>query len=545
MALADKTAAGKRIMELYKGDAEMCNDLLSSLVNLDAAKFSEFRDMWVITLGSPVEKLFLEKNLPGKGDAHVGPSSVEAGGWLPSRKEMRQKLKCFWQALLRLDITVDSFLNLPESVFLLGRKTWGSSLYVRPCYRGIFDQMMELYSSPYTINQFLIAGTPGIGKSFFAIVLMGWLVMEKKVTSIVFDSYETRYLFMFKGTDVDVVEGNKMDFKDVIDDDTAWWILDMDDPVIDDRDANIVLLSSPDLKRYNKFVKLPSSTTLYMPIWTDDEIEKCRMQLYPHLSEARVEELVWKWGNVPRYVLKKADIAHAQTSLDIAITHCQWKDVIACIGGPDTAPHASHKLLHLEVVSDKYDKVTVKPASPYVVQKIEENGGKYHVKHLQKLVHLSIGMPMYAAAAGVFFESYAHRHLQEGGSFKVRPLGPSKEAPPKVIQLYDLKLKPCSNVCVFKELKEVKRKSKGIYYVPQNHNFPAVDAIMQPTLLFQMTTVQKTQVHLKGLQAVASRLRVQPPQLFFVVSNDIFMTFRFIPGIPQNIEQWVLKVPWM
>ncbi|GIL60997.1 hypothetical protein Vafri_15422, partial [Volvox africanus] len=140
---------------------------------------------------------------------------------LPSRKEMRQKLKCFWQALLRLDITVDSFLNLPENVFLLGRKRWGSSLYVRPCYRGIFDQMMELCSSPYTINQFLITGTPGIGKSFFAIVLMGWLVMEK-VTSIVFDSYETRYLFMFKGTDVDVVEGNKMDFKDVIDDDTAW-----------------------------------------------------------------------------------------------------------------------------------------------------------------------------------------------------------------------------------------------------------------------------------------------------------------------------------
>ncbi|GIL63340.1 hypothetical protein Vafri_17297 [Volvox africanus] len=72
MALADKTAAGKRIMELYKDDAEMCTDLLSSLLNLDAAKLSEFRDMWVITLGSPVEKLFLEKNLPGRSASAAG-----------------------------------------------------------------------------------------------------------------------------------------------------------------------------------------------------------------------------------------------------------------------------------------------------------------------------------------------------------------------------------------------------------------------------------------------------------------------------------------
>ncbi|GIL52326.1 hypothetical protein Vafri_8227 [Volvox africanus] len=75
MALADKTAAGKRIMELYKDDAEMCSDLLASLLDLDAAKFSEFRDMWVITLGSPVEKLFLKKKLPDMA-AGPGPSST-------------------------------------------------------------------------------------------------------------------------------------------------------------------------------------------------------------------------------------------------------------------------------------------------------------------------------------------------------------------------------------------------------------------------------------------------------------------------------------
>jgi hypothetical protein len=43
-----------------------------------------------------------------------------------------------------------------------------------------------------------------------------------------------------------------------------------------ERNATTVLLASPDRERYKEFLKLLGATTLYMPVWTDDEILKCR-----------------------------------------------------------------------------------------------------------------------------------------------------------------------------------------------------------------------------------------------------------------------------
>lgn len=52
------------------------------------------------------------------------------------------------------------------------------------------------------------------------------------------------------------------------------WIVDMSNAV--GRNATTVLLASPDRERYKEFLKLLGTTTLYMPVWTDNEILKCR-----------------------------------------------------------------------------------------------------------------------------------------------------------------------------------------------------------------------------------------------------------------------------
>ena len=79
------------------------------------------------------------------------------------------------------------------------------------------------------------------------------------------------------------------------------------------RKATTVLLSSPERNRYKEFLKLLKSTTLYMPLWTDDEIEACRSVLHPHLSIDFVQSLQLKWGNIPRYVLEKVRINSVYT----------------------------------------------------------------------------------------------------------------------------------------------------------------------------------------------------------------------------------------
>jgi hypothetical protein len=52
------------------------------------------------------------------------------------------------------------------------------------------------------------------------------------------------------------------------------WIVDMGTAF--GRKATTVLLASPERERYKEFLKLLGATTLYMPVWTDDEIHKCR-----------------------------------------------------------------------------------------------------------------------------------------------------------------------------------------------------------------------------------------------------------------------------
>ncbi|GIL53772.1 hypothetical protein Vafri_9358 [Volvox africanus] len=110
MALADKAAAYRRIVELFENDADTCGDLLASLWSLGVAEFSDFRNAWAAVLGLTPEKVFLQRSLQGRSvlaaglgvegkigsgsaaglevasaagagmQAGAGPSSVQAGG---------------------------------------------------------------------------------------------------------------------------------------------------------------------------------------------------------------------------------------------------------------------------------------------------------------------------------------------------------------------------------------------------------------------------------------------------------------------------------
>ncbi|GIL53776.1 hypothetical protein Vafri_9363 [Volvox africanus] len=330
---------------------------------------------WEAVIDTPTEKPFLEMRL---------------SGWSPTHKQAPQQLKRFWQALMGLDaIKEGRFLNLPSDVYLLGRESWGSSLLVRQCYRGLFNRMMEL-RSPSINSRFLITGTPGIGKSFFAIVLMGWLAKEKEVSMIVLDLEDKRYLFTAKGTDINVAEGRKTDFNEEIENPTTWCIVDTGTAT--KRAANTVMLSFPDRELYKEFLKFPGTKTLYMPFWTRSEIHKCRKRLYPNLGKQTVNSLLEKWGNIPRYVLEKAMDAVAQRSLEDAIAFCRWEDIMHCVGEPETALHAAHKLVHFKVAAGKqYDQFIMNMASYYVVDKIAEKDGDNHVKHLWDLIDLATG----------------------------------------------------------------------------------------------------------------------------------------------------------
>ncbi|KXZ51037.1 hypothetical protein GPECTOR_14g276 [Gonium pectorale] len=349
----------------------------------------------------------------------------------------------------------------------------------------MFDRIKYLHKEELD-TRFLITGTPGIGKTCLAVPLMGWLIQEGMASKIVYETNRVRYLVTAVSSGVISVEqGSTLDFEqelDDTDDDDVWWIVDTGEVL--ERRANTVLLAPPDRKQYHEFLKLHRSVKLYMPVWTDDEIADC------------------------------------------------------------SGPHASHMLLHIEVLGPEYGSATVKVASPYVVRKLEEKAGDAHV---QRLKDMSLVFSAYAAAAGTFFQSYAHRRLQQGGSFKVRRLSSpqlGQQVQPTTLELLQ---GPCTaGVHVFTKLDEVRQQGDGVYCLPSSvHNIPAVDAIMQPDSLFQMTIAQKKAINENGLRTAVRQLRGTAKRIEFAVPPSVFEAYCLVSGVSEDVEQWVLEVPWV
>ena len=105
----------------------------------------------------------------------------------------------------------------------------------------------------------------------------------------------------------------------------------------------------------------------------------------------------------------------------------------------------------------------------------------------------------------------------------------------------------------FTKLKDVEEVAEGVYCTPASPNLAAVDALMQPSMLFQMTVTQKREeVDTEGLARAVDALRPtpeQPVRFYFVVpsaewrlSGGLFDACMPLKDM-QGVEQWVLEVP--
>ena len=112
---------------------------------------------------------------------------------------------------------------------------------------------------------------------------------------------------------------------------------------------------------------------------------------------------------------------------------------------------------------------------------------------------------------------------------------------------------PATATRPFTELEDVKEVATGVYCKPISPIFPAIDALMQPDKLFQMTVSKdKRKVNAAGLEQAVNALTGTPGQavrFYFVVpsavgqsSGRLLDAYRPVPHM-QGVEQWVLEVP--
>eukprot|EP00891_Asterochloris_glomerata_P008663 jgi/Astpho2/8663/fgenesh1_pg.00127_%23_1_t len=132
---------------------------------------------------------------------------------------------------------------------------------------------------------------------------------------------------------------------------TAWYLVDGICPE-DAEGARTLLVTSPDRQVYKEAIKRDNFKIIYMPVWSLEELEKCRTAMYPEMAVADVRSRFDHWGGIPRFVLAKLD--HADQRLLVqAISSATLPIIIQSVGQafahpePYTGVQITRSLNHL------------------------------------------------------------------------------------------------------------------------------------------------------------------------------------------------------
>jgi hypothetical protein len=194
----------------------------------------------------------------------------------------------YWSKLLQSSI-IDHAIDLTPAQ-ALGVEDLPSRVYIRDHYHGIFNKMQQM--APH--HRFIIRGTPGIGKSIFAVYLM---YQHRNIGTIVYHPRNSDVVFLYmKDRDNDVPTVYVCNKSSVrlglyLQEKTTLYIVDGQVPRYDTQvRCSCVMITSPNYKLENEYGKA-SGSPLIMPTWELSELQLCRELSFKHVSFERVEQL--------------------------------------------------------------------------------------------------------------------------------------------------------------------------------------------------------------------------------------------------------------
>ncbi|CAB5394212.1 unnamed protein product [Rhizophagus irregularis] len=265
------------------------------------------------------------------------------------------------------------------------------------------------------------------------------------------------------------------------------------------------------------------------------------------------KDLFSKWGGIPRYVLERANDETHQSKLIDAIKGCKVKifDDIGekCIERSET----SHMIAHIDV-NPSYKEVILRFASNYVRERVTDKLETSIRARLLEKTKAGTGNSL----LGSVFEYIAHRTLWNGGKFDVRPLDKYEDNnnydSDAIVNL------PKQDLPLYFHKTRIDVIEDGVYYQPQESNFPSVDSIIAPNKVFQMTIAKRHSIKMNGLKILYDKFGGESADhliyYYFVVPEHIYDDYKtqniansdgvdaqIIPGwIDDRIFQYVLKI---
>ncbi|KAG5185990.1 hypothetical protein JKP88DRAFT_310586 [Tribonema minus] len=473
-------------------------------------------------------------------------------GILGTLTSQRSSVVTFWRALSRASDD-DDCLALKDGTWFMGDYVRGNRIYIRSCYRELMDTIKAMVTSG--TRRVVITGTPGIGKSCYALY---WLWHLRRAGNTVVYQIGADF-YRFSGELVqhaDTIGAFKnaggLWHPDV------WFLCD---PARDHEPYGgclgvTLVFVSPSTERYKAFLKEPRATTRYMPVWSQEEVQRCRQLLFDHVPQSRVQDLLEQWGGVPRFVLQFADDDTQQAKLQQAIRKCATAGLRATIlnAGEDAGSTAalSDKVLHM--CTADFVHVRLMWASQYAFDALCEAQGEASKGELRAFIASSARLPSLATLRGLVFEPYVHRLLGNGSCFEYRVLEPAQHG----VTTFNFAFR---RSVTFARLRDIWRIEEGVYYAPRASNLSAGDsfAIIDGVLfIFQITVAAEHGVKKAGtldiVEAACGMSIGARPEfvLAFVVPPDRFLEYRaqnFVTKENKKAKlevactQWAIRLP--
>ena len=201
----------------------------------------------------------------------------------------------FWRALATVEMDGD-LLQLPDGVYFLGLKRYGSRMMRREVHVQLLDITEELHAAG--CESLVVRGTPGIGKSWWLFLLLR--EAARRGITVVLQHCRRNKRYLFSGETV--LRSNNVlgDFEDELDDPATWYLVDGMAP--EEVAARTFAAVSPDRRHYWEYKKAGGGQTeenvqvRFMPVWRLDELLRARELVFSHLPEQLVRDLYARYS---------------------------------------------------------------------------------------------------------------------------------------------------------------------------------------------------------------------------------------------------------
>jgi hypothetical protein len=363
-------------------------------------------------------------------------AGIVAGSWLVARvslpppaaaaasSEPATLMAQFWTALCsaRPDDEERRSLTLTNGAEWGGTPGGGHTMFVRDCYKRL--------DAAVTASQFaLVRGSPGIGKSMFALY-HGWATLQREggVTTIVYDyvveaSRKLRVIVEWGAARS--VEPRLLER--LLYAQTTLYIADGTAP--SESSCRTLVVTSPKRDVWKEWAKVRDVTELFIPPFDAHEIKSCRSLCFPTLDEASVLQAFDLWGGSARLVLRhhaKAAKSAFQREMAASLTfdalECTVHD-LASIGSAsaDTPQHVVHMIPDDSSLLSFHLRFASRHMSEIFYTLLQSAGEE----RIRRFLAASETSPSMGTLRGQVFERLALSTLCRAGVVAIKELGVS------------------------------------------------------------------------------------------------------------------------